>query len=237
MLRDIAAVVKWEEGLISFWLTLFFLVIGILLLVLPAVTILHWSCRIFIWVCLGPWLRIYREIATDGADFIDMRSKDYIDKFSHFQLENFSKKFERKGRAARLKGEEAAKLKAMRTYSFGKHIVNIPSMGITRWYDYPLSESSAAQISVSVEPKKIVDSQHLEGKMIPRGETTDVEKYVGKDDTLIDSFVKNKGAKAKATAMKGLSGQGFSAVAKKMVTVRGKKFAALPQNLFKKKET
>mmetsp|Transcript_13045 Transcript_13045/g.20260 ORF Transcript_13045/g.20260 Transcript_13045/m.20260 type:complete len:160 (-) Transcript_13045:130-609(-) len=158
-----------------------------------------------------------------------MRSEEYIDKFSSLKLDNLLKKFEKKGREARLKGEEAAKLKAMRTYTFGKHIASIPAMGTTRWYDYPLSESSAAHVSLeedhlNVEPTTFVASQHLEGKMIPRGEMAEIEEYVGKDSELIDSFAVHK-TRTKANAEIGVVKKKMTSLPRSVVGVFKKKKA------------
>jgi len=44
---------------------------------------------------------------------------------------------------ARMFQEEALKLKATRILRFGRFAVNVPSINITRFYDYPLPESTA----------------------------------------------------------------------------------------------
>jgi len=180
VLRRIKSVATWEENMLSFWVTLPCLVIGTVLLIIPSVFIIHWLCRIFIWVCLGPWFRIYCELCVfehNHSNPLNLNCDESRNKYSEKIFEKIAEQFQEKERIARLKGEEAIKMKAMRIIRFGKHIAKVPPNNLTRHYDFPLTQSKASHITFESEhqaaaniPKKIIPSQRLEGQMIPMTE-------------------------------------------------------------------
>ena len=164
--------------MLSFWITLSCLVIGIVLLILPTVFLIHWGCRIFIWVCLGPWLRIYWEFFVfEREEALVLETKESRNVYAEKILQKITEQFKELEREARMKGEEAIKMKSMRMLRFGQHIAKVPSMNITRHYDYPLNQSMASHISLVPEhklredmPIRIVPSQRLQGHIIPMTE-------------------------------------------------------------------
>lgn len=116
---------------------------------------------------------------TKERDPFELRNDKDRDEHQDYILENISRKFEEIGRQARLKGEEATKMKAMRVFRFGCHMAKVPRLYLARHYDYPLSESEASHVSIatqhSIPPrhfksKKVMPAQHLEGEMIPLSE-------------------------------------------------------------------
>ena len=80
---------------------------------------------------------------------------------------------------ARIERENAAKLKEMKKYLFGKYIMKVPILKEDRWRDYPLAESRAAPYnpkpldlaSLAMEEANFhrvrVPGQKLQGVMIP----------------------------------------------------------------------
>ena len=161
-MREIKKVVTWEDGMQSFWITLPCIVIGVALLILPAVFLIHWFFRLFIWVCLGPWIRIYSEVFVVEHD--NNKSLKYNEK--KMITEQFQE--------ARSKGEDAMKMKSMRTMRFGAFIARVPPTYTTRHYDFPISQSKASHISnypdhqlSSDVTMTFIPSQRLQGKMIP----------------------------------------------------------------------
>lgn len=168
----------WEEATISFWITLPCLVIGLILLVIPTVFLIHWVCRLFIWICLGPWLRIYYELFVfENHNPLSFESDERRSKHAREMSQRITDQFKEIGRVARIKGEDAIKMKSMRTLRFGKHIAKVPSLNLTRHYDFPLSESTASHVSSVPEYKlsmckqlKHIPSQRLVGNMIPMTE-------------------------------------------------------------------
>lgn len=116
---------------------------------------------------------------TSSIDPFELRNDKDRGEHQDNILENISRKFEEIGRQARLKGEEATKMKAMRVFRFGCHIAKVPRLYLARHYDYPLSESVASHVSIATQhtipprhfkSKKVMPAQHLEGEMIPLSE-------------------------------------------------------------------
>ncbi len=74
---------------------------------------------------------------------------------------------------ARILREEAMKVKAARLLRFGRFAVKVPSVNVTRFYDYPLPESEARPADVTdneitkEEVSKYVPGQKDYGVMIP----------------------------------------------------------------------
>ena len=169
----------WEEGLTSFWVTLPCIIVGVVLLILPTTFILQWIFRILVWTFLGPWYRIFCDLFRKNISTFSLQSDSEDDRKQHklSVMDNVEKDFEQKGRIARIKGEEAAKLKAMRVIRNGKYIARIPSRNLTRHYDYPEASESFASMTafkkehelppVNYAARKVVSSQRLEGLMIP----------------------------------------------------------------------
>ena len=136
--------------------------------------LIHWFCRLFIWICLGPWLRLYYEVfVVDHSSpmYFDNneKRKEYAEQF----IQNIAEQFQE----SRMKGEDAMKMKAMRTIRFGEHIARVPPTNTTRHYDFPISQSKASHIAnfpAHQMPRdaalKVVPSQRLVGKMIPMTE-------------------------------------------------------------------
>ena len=163
----------------SFWVTFPCIIIGMILLILPTTFLLQWVCRLLIWVFLGPWYRIYCELFYKQASSLYMQSDCEDDRKHHkvVVLGGVTKEFEEKERLARIKGEEAAKLKAMRVMRNGKYVSRIPARNHTRHYDHPEAlESHATMMALdkdqelpplNFENRKFVSPQRLEGKMIP----------------------------------------------------------------------
>ena len=81
---------------------------------------------------------------------------------------------------ARVKRENAAKLKAMKTYMFGKYVTRVPTLKEDRYRDVPLPESSAVPYTAQPVPlselamqeagynRTRLPGQHLVGDMIPK---------------------------------------------------------------------
>lgn len=153
--------------------------IGIVLLILPTLSIFHWMCRLLIWIGLGPWTRIGLEIFA-AKETAGLESERDV-KFGKIDL-----KFKMIGKEARRKGEEALKMKSMRMYRFGQHIAKVPRLNYARHYDYPLPGSEAKPVSVGIcpnmKPNNIIESQCLQGTMIPL--TEEDVKHLEKDASL-----------------------------------------------------
>merc|ERR1712174_111062 len=58
VLRVMKNLIIWEECYYSFWLTMGSFVVGVACLFVPWRFLAIWSCRIFVWTLLGPWMKL-----------------------------------------------------------------------------------------------------------------------------------------------------------------------------------
>jgi C2 domain len=165
-MRLVKSIVTWEEGAVSFWLTLTFLTAGIVSLLLPWLFILQWGSRIIVWGLFGPqmmlldwWLRV------EGKDEAALQKA----------VENFKKD----SWIARIRRQEALKLRDMKCLAFGKYITLIPSHNLSRHFDRPLPSSSARIHSSGMKEEKIaplgIPGQQLFGAILPRSESESIQ--------------------------------------------------------------
>ena len=160
--RFIKIIVSWEESILSFWLTACFLVAGLVSLVLPWAFILRWVGRIVVWGLLGPHMKIV-------GIFLRGKYSQDDDKVLQRMIESFQEK----SRSARLRHQEAVKLKDLKELSFGNFSTLIPAFNLSRHYDRPLPESSATLHRPSLDDeikfaKYHVPGQQCFGGIIPR---------------------------------------------------------------------
>jgi len=172
-LRNIKAIASWEESILSFWITLSTLAIGITMIMLPTMWILKWIFKIAIWVFLGPWMRIYRDvIMMDGKAVMDFKDKYERTMYTAKAMESVITQFRKRNRELRINFEQAIKRKAMRMMRFGKYIAKVPNRNLTRFYDRPKPTSYSRYDDKLFPPeefhsKKVISGQLLYGDMIP----------------------------------------------------------------------
>ena len=94
-------------------------------------------------------------------------------------VEKELEKFRQESKLARLRREEALKLKAVKEIRFGKFITQVPAFNLARHHDRPLPQSSArifcreaqpTEDIVKVDTSLWLPGQQLHGSMIPRPE-------------------------------------------------------------------
>jgi len=169
--RWVKTIVSCDDSQLSFLFTVLCIGLGLVLLALPIVTIVHWTCRILIWFFLGPWMKL-ADIAYDSSHstnkMTNKMTKHVKKAMDEIQLR------EKKGWIdARILREEILKMKATRILRFGRFAVRVPSVNVTRHHDYPLPESTArpADSDCSKEPNggvnRYIPGQNHFGVMIP----------------------------------------------------------------------
>jgi hypothetical protein len=169
-------IVSWEECYLSFWVTIGCFVLSFICMFVPWFFLMKWSARIVVWVAFGPWMKL-----------VDVF---YVQKIKPLSAEEEAKKRERERQRrkeatsallaeARIKRENAAKLKAMKKYLFGKFITRVPVLKEDLYRDTPLPDSTAVPYKPELLPlsevamqeagynRKRVPGQHLVGDMIP----------------------------------------------------------------------
>jgi hypothetical protein len=74
---------------------------------------------------------------------INRKSSSKVGKHVKKVMDEIQERERKRWMEARMFREEALKLKATRVLRFGRFAVNVPSINITRYHDYPLPESTA----------------------------------------------------------------------------------------------
>lgn len=155
--RRIKSIIIWEDSLTSFWITAKCLLIGLVSLSLPWRFLLYFVGRIVVYGFLGPQMKL-----------VDM----YLQARRAEQKESQLEEFKKQTRLARIRREEAVKLKDMKCLAFGEYVTLVPCENLPHHYDHPLHESRARYVSAgSTQKNKAATSripgQQLYGLMIP----------------------------------------------------------------------
>jgi hypothetical protein len=176
-LRYARAIVTWDECYFTFWITTISVILGVAFLFVPWLWILKWSARFTVWSIFGPWMKIvdiyfYSKIRPLSDD--ELEEREELQKIQRQELTS------KAASENRIKRENAAKLRDMKKYMFGKFISRVPTIKADRYRDVPLPESQAvpykpkplslAQLAMKEAGYKRtrLPGQHLEGDMIPR---------------------------------------------------------------------
>jgi len=177
--RHAKYILLWDECFISFWITMASLVLAFLCLFVPWFFLIKWTSRLVVWTVFGPWMKLVDVYYV--SKIVPLSAEEEAAKREQAR-EARLKTFSKARSAARVRRENAAKLKAMKKYLFGKFIIRVPILKEDRYRDIPLPESTAKPYKPN--PKAMSEvameeagynrirrpGQHLEGDMIPRGE-------------------------------------------------------------------
>lgn len=165
-------IICWEESFYSFWISIISIALSVVSVFIPWAFIIRWIARIIVWTFLGPWMKLVDIFYVSKLNTGDDDIKIQVDKL--IQANNILL------HDARIQREDTSKLKAMKTYLFGKFITTVPVLHKDRYVEYPLLDSYAE----CYEQKKLslgelalqeggmncerIDGQHLVGHMIPK---------------------------------------------------------------------
>lgn len=175
--RHVKFVIFWEECYISFWVATGCILLGTVFLFVPWLFLIKWTSRAVAWTLFGPWMKL-----------VDIYYVSKLEPPTEEDLElKLLKERERRRLAssaaiaeARVKRENAVKLKAMKTYMFGKYVTRVPTLKEDRYRDFPLPESFAVPYKAQPVPlselamqeagynRTRLPGQHLVGDMIPK---------------------------------------------------------------------
>jgi hypothetical protein len=179
-LRHVRYVLFWEECYIAFWVSAGCLLLSIICVFIPWFFLIKWTSRFLVWFTFGPWMKlvdVYYVSKIKPPTEAEIQEKKKLDREKRrLQTSAAAAK-------ARVKRENATKLKAMKKYMFGRYIAKVPILKEDRYRDLPLPSSTA----VPYRPKPLplselamqeagyhrtrLPGQHLVGDMIPRAET------------------------------------------------------------------
>ena len=170
--RFAKSIATWENSTAAFLLTAGSFAIAILLSVLPATWIIQWSFRVAIHLGIGPHMKLVDLFFNAHVDF-----EEEGDRIKHEKamIKSLAKTFKSKNKMARINAEEIIKKNAMRKIRLGTFVAQVPSVNVTRFYDYPLPDSTTAPESTTLSSKAVrgwkdrvvVPGQQLYGSMIP----------------------------------------------------------------------
>mmetsp|Transcript_7160 Transcript_7160/g.15542 ORF Transcript_7160/g.15542 Transcript_7160/m.15542 type:complete len:182 (+) Transcript_7160:2337-2882(+) len=108
--------------------------IALVSLLLPWSVILTWTGRSIVWGVLGPHMKLVDLLMTKSKNKRCQTSNDIL----HTQ-----EKLNTQEKKARIRREEAVKLRAAKRLRFGKYILKVPGIDLLRHHDRPLPESTA----------------------------------------------------------------------------------------------
>ncbi len=153
--RQAKIILLWEESILSFWISALFLGAGLVSLLLPWAFILTWTGRIVIYGLFGPHMKI-----------VDL----WLRANKSDELQQLMDAFDAKKQIARIRREQALKVRAVKCLRFGKLITQVPAFNLARHYDRPLPSSTAKVIrkAPAIECTSVLAGQQLYGDMIPR---------------------------------------------------------------------
>lgn len=175
-LRHIRFIIAWEECYISFWVTIGFLLLSLFCFFIPWFYLMKWTFRCVVWLFLGPWMKL---VDIYYVQKIKPRTEEEIERRKHADREKRSLRVSARAAAARIKRENAFKLKAMKQYMFGKYVIRVPILKEDRYRDNPLPDSYAVPYKLNPLPlselaleealykKTRLPGQHLAGNMVP----------------------------------------------------------------------
>jgi hypothetical protein len=115
--RLIKIIVTWEEGVVTFLITAGFLVAGLLSLFLPWAFILTWTGRLVVWAFFGPHMKLV-DLFLRSSSKKDVTLRKLVERFHEQSI------------VARLRREEAVKLKDIKATAFGKYSIQVPSFNL-----------------------------------------------------------------------------------------------------------
>lgn len=199
ILRDIIYYVRWfkmtldgKNSQLSFLIIICSSAIGLILTVLPVMTIISLACKLSIWIFLGPWMKLvdlaYQRRRPDGK----------VEKHVKKVMEDIQEREKKRWIRKRIKREEAVKLRATRIIRFGPFAIKVPSANITRFHDYPLPSSTANPIAgcssdnIAVDISQHVPGQKHSGVMIPELSETVKKTKTNRREKKRDAMVKLK---------------------------------------------
>jgi hypothetical protein len=139
-LRFLKNVIIWEEAYFSFWIASGSVVLAVACLFVPWFFIIKWTSRIIVWLVFGPWMKL-----LDVFYFSNLKAETDEERDGREFEERIQRRLATTEAAskARVIREDAAKMRDMKKYMFGKFSLKVPVIKQDRYFDRPLPESSA----------------------------------------------------------------------------------------------
>lgn len=117
VLRAVSSIVIWEDSVAAFWIVTLALTASLILAWIPWSFIFMWSFRIFVWVVLGPWMKLVDVLYVSRLQNMTEEERtakieqDYQRRYEMLLGESYLRK---------LLSENATKIQDIMKYMFGQ---------------------------------------------------------------------------------------------------------------------
>jgi len=124
-LRIIRSIIMWEESYYPFWMVTWSFLLSISLLFVRWGVILRWTFRVLVWAVLGPWMKLVDWLYFAPKEKMALEEKkenkreEIHNRYDHTLEDRLVNQKRR---------EEAAKMKGMMKYLFGKVGQNVDNL-------------------------------------------------------------------------------------------------------------
>jgi hypothetical protein len=117
ILRAVSSIVLWDDSIAAFWIVTVALLASLLLAWIPWAFVITWSFRIFVWVILGPWMKLVDIFFVNKLqNMTDEERKAKID-------EDYQRRYEMllgESYILKLMAEYSTKIQDIYQYMFGQ---------------------------------------------------------------------------------------------------------------------
>jgi hypothetical protein len=139
-LRFVRNIIIWEECYFSFWIANGCMILAVASLFVPWFWLILWTSRIVVWVLFGPWMKL-----VDIYYFSTLKPETEEEIKRRKEQERLKRRLvtTEAAKRARIIREDAAKMRDMKKFMFGKFAMKIPLLKEDRYRDRPLPQSSA----------------------------------------------------------------------------------------------
>lgn len=167
-LRIGKSVVLWRESYAAFSIATASFLLSLIIFWIPWSFLIAWTCRIFVWVLLGPWMKLVdifyvRKLENLSAEERKAGLQMSFQERYHLILEQSLRR--------KVNRERALKLQVMKKYMFGKFLMRVPIFKEELVWDDPLPASTATPYDESLAETIVIPhrkwGQQLVGDMIP----------------------------------------------------------------------
>jgi hypothetical protein len=139
-LRFVKNIIIWEESYFSFWIANGCMILAVASLFVPWFWLILWTSRVVAWVLFGPLMKLV------DIFYVSTLKPETEDEIARRKMQERLKRrllTTEAAERARIIREDAAKMKVMKQFMFGKFGMHIPLLKEDRYVDRPLPQSSA----------------------------------------------------------------------------------------------
>lgn len=140
-IRIMRRILTWEEAVLSFWLSLIFLIVTVIFLFIPWLSVLRFFSTVFVWTFLSPLMKL-----IDVIFFQDILPSNHTNSSSSWKQSIRAAVFKFTLRS-RIRREAEVKSIDMKQYLFGSYSIRIPRLSVDLVTDFPLPTSKATPLN------------------------------------------------------------------------------------------